>query len=57
MRGKLIKVYNGHTADLTEHGIVNEYSKKENIIFTAGRLGTHQKATDILLEGFSINCR
>jgi glycosyltransferase involved in cell wall biosynthesis len=54
MGGKMIRVYNGHSADLTEHGIVNEYSKKENIILTVGRLGTHQKATDILLEGFSI---
>lgn len=31
-----------------------DYSKKENIILTAGRLGTMQKATHVLLEAFAL---
>lgn len=30
-----------------------EYEKKENCIVTVGRIGTHQKANEILLEGFA----
>lgn len=47
---KIVTAYNGHVADLF-------YDKtslgKENIILTVGRLGTYQKATDILLEAFA----
>ena len=31
-----------------------EYSKKENTILTVGRLGTEQKATDIMLSAFAM---
>lgn len=31
-----------------------DFEKKENIILTVGRLGTTQKATDILLEAFAL---
>lgn len=31
-----------------------DYSKKENIILTAGRLGTMQKGTHVLLEAFAL---
>lgn len=31
-----------------------EYREKENTIITVGRLGTYQKATDVLLEGFKL---
>ena len=31
-----------------------EYSKKENLILTVGRLGTEQKATDVMMEAFAV---
>ncbi len=31
-----------------------DYNKKENVILTAGRLGTMQKATHVLLEAFAL---
>jgi glycosyltransferase involved in cell wall biosynthesis len=52
-KGKLITVYNGHTADL--HG-APEYpglSDKENIIVTAGRLGSFQKAVEVVLDAYT----
>ena len=52
LRGKLITVYNGHTSDLqgSEGGCRSVH--KEDIIMTAGRLGTLQKATEMLLDAF-----
>ncbi len=32
------------------------FTERENIIFTSGRLGTHQKATEILLNAFTKIC-
>ncbi|MBU3073206.1 glycosyltransferase [Clostridium estertheticum] len=39
-----------------DYGIRNNvnYEEKENIICTVGRIGTNQKATEVLLEGFKI---
>jgi len=51
-KGRLITVYNGHTADLTGEELNVSTLKKSDIIMTAGRLGIHQKATEILLEAF-----
>ncbi len=51
-RGKLITVYNGHTSDLQGSAGIPDFEEKEDIILTAGRLGTFQKATDILLDAF-----
>jgi glycosyltransferase involved in cell wall biosynthesis len=53
-KGKIITVYNGHTADLQTTAVIRRYEDKENIILTAGRLGTYQKATEILLEAFKM---
>lgn len=52
LRGKLITVYNGHTSDLagSQEGCLSV--QKEDIIMTAGRLGTFQKATEVLLDAF-----
>jgi glycosyltransferase involved in cell wall biosynthesis len=49
---KLITVYNGHTSDLPGSMGAGDIADKEEIILTAGRLGTYQKATEILLEAF-----
>ncbi len=51
-RGKLITIYNGHTSDLAGSVSTCNLEDKEDIILTAGRLGTFQKATDILLDAF-----
>lgn len=51
-RGKLITVYNGHTSDLQGSAAIPDSEDKEDIILTAGRLGTYQKATEILLDAF-----
>lgn len=59
LKGKLITVYNGHTIDLNDNIKLKSFSQKRNIILTVGRLGTHQKATEILLEAFNLiskNC-
>lgn len=53
-RGRIITVYNGHCADILDHGGRRVFSGKENIILNAGRLGTQQKATEVLLEAFRI---
>jgi glycosyltransferase involved in cell wall biosynthesis len=52
--GKLITVYNGHTADLAGAPPFGGLSQKEDIIVTAGRLGTFQKATEVLLDAFRL---
>lgn len=54
LRGKLITVYNGHTADLAGAPPFGGFSQKEDIIMTAGRLGTFQKATGVLLDAFRL---
>ena len=54
LSGKLITVYNGHTADLAGAPPSGGPGKKEDIILTAGRLGTSQKATEVLLEAFRL---
>ena len=54
LKNNLIVSYNGHTLDLFEHETQKNFSEKENIILTVGRLGTHQKATEVLLEAFSL---
>jgi glycosyltransferase involved in cell wall biosynthesis len=51
-RGKIITLYNGHCADILNYTVRREFSDKEKIIVNAGRLGTHQKASDVLLEAF-----
>jgi len=53
-KGKLITVYNGHTSDLPGAVHLSNFVDKEDIIMTAGRLGTFQKATDVLLDAFKI---
>ena len=52
MQGKLITVYNGHTSDLPGSLDNCRADDKEDIILTAGRLGTFQKATEVLLDAF-----
>jgi glycosyltransferase involved in cell wall biosynthesis len=51
-RGKLITVYNGHCADILNATELFEFEEKDDIILNAGRLGSYQKATEILLEAF-----
>lgn len=51
-KGKLITVYNGHTSDLPGAVGICNIEGKEDIIMTAGRLGTFQKATDVMLDAF-----
>ncbi|MGE5350028.1 MAG: glycosyltransferase family 4 protein [Actinomycetota bacterium] len=53
-RGKLITVCNGHTSDLPDSPGICDISSKEEIILTAGRLGTYQKATEVLLQAFRL---
>lgn len=57
MKGRIIVVYNGHSVDLA--GLPESLSsdKKEDIILTVGRIGTFQKATDVLLEAFATVAR
>ena len=52
LKGKLVTVYNGHTSDLPGTVEFNGNKHKQDIILTAGRLGTIQKATDVLLDAF-----
>ena len=51
-KGKLITVFNGHTSDLPGAVGVCDIGDKEDIIMTAGRLGTFQKATDVMLDAY-----
>jgi glycosyltransferase involved in cell wall biosynthesis len=53
-RNKLITVYNGHTVDLEMPRHIKSLNEKDDIILTVGRLGTYQKATEILLEAYSV---
>jgi glycosyltransferase involved in cell wall biosynthesis len=53
-RGKLITIYNGHTSDLPGSPALCGFEEKEKIILTAGRLGTFQKATEVLLDAFRL---
>jgi len=50
LKDKLLYLPNGIDASLNE---VNGVNEKENYIITVGRLGTGQKATEILLEAFA----
>jgi glycosyltransferase involved in cell wall biosynthesis len=52
--GKLVTVCNGHTSDLPGSAGPCDISSKEEIILTAGRLGTYQKATEVLLQAFRL---
>jgi len=53
-KNKLIVAYNGHTMDLVSIDYkFKSYEEKENLIITVGRLGTYQKNTYNLLEGFA----
>ncbi len=47
-------VPNGYYNFSPKKEVGTEYSNKENIILTVGRLGTIQKATEILLESFAL---
>jgi len=53
-RGRLITVSNGHTSDIPGSAEPCGFEGKEEMILTAGRLGTYQKATEILLEAFRL---
>jgi len=57
MKGRIIVVYNGHSVDLADFPESTDLAGKENIILTVGRLGTFQKATDVLLEAFTTVAR
>lgn len=51
-KGNLITVYNGHTSDLPGSVGICNIADKEDIITTAGRLGTFQKGTDVMLDAY-----
>lgn len=55
LKDKLITIYNGYTVDLdiNQDFHLNSFEEKENLLITAGRLGTFQKNTMNLLEGFA----
>lgn len=53
MKGRIIVVYNGHSVDLEELPDSIGSAGKQDVILTVGRLGTFQKATDVLLEAFA----
>lgn len=53
-RDNIITSFNGHTIDLHDNATVIPFNQKENIILTVSNLGTYSKATDVLLETFSI---
>jgi glycosyltransferase involved in cell wall biosynthesis len=53
-RGRIITVTNGHTSDLPGSVPLCGMEGKEEIILTAGRLGSYQKATEVLLEAFRL---
>lgn len=54
LRGRIMTVTNGHTSDLPGSASAGSLEEKEEMILTAGRLGTHQKATEVLLEAFRL---
>lgn len=49
---KLLLIPNGY---ITDEGTSKAKEKKENAFLTVGRLGTKEKATEILLEAFAIS--
>jgi glycosyltransferase involved in cell wall biosynthesis len=53
---KVEYIPNGFFAYDYDNKLDINYSEKENIILTAGRIGIYQKATNILLEGFAKAC-
>ena len=52
-KNNLIVSYNGHTIDLEKSLNLKSFTEKDDIILSVGRLGTYQKATEILLESFA----
>lgn len=52
LRARIITVFNGHTSDLPGSVPASDPLQKEDIILTAGRLGTFQKSTEVLLEAY-----
>jgi len=57
-KNKIVVAYNGHTIDLLNKNIiVKSFNEKENLIITVGRLGTFQKNTLNLLEGFMASAK
>lgn len=52
-KNKLIISYNGHVIDLFKPNRLKSFNEKENLIITVGRLGSEQKATDVLLQAFT----
>lgn len=53
-RGRIITITNGHTSDLPGSLPPCGFEMKDEIILSAGRLGTYQKATEVLLEAFRL---
>lgn len=53
---KLIVSYNGTVADILYKDSIKSFEEKSNIIVSAGRLGTYQKATKHLVEAFCLIC-
>ena len=51
---KIIHIPNGYYNLLGEQYKRLSFEEKENVIITVGRLGTVQKATDVLLEAFAL---
>lgn len=51
---KIEVVTNGYYDFSGEERTRTLFGQKENVIFTAGRLGTEQKATDVLLKAFAL---
>lgn len=49
---KIEYIPNGYY-DFSQHQKRPDFQRKENIILTVGRLGTQQKATEVLLEAFA----
>jgi len=57
-KDKLIVAYNGHTIELISKDFkVKTFEEKENLIIAVGRLGTYQKNTLNLLEGFAATAK
>ena len=54
LRGRIITVFNGHSSDLQGPDTFCDPALKEDIFLTSGRLGTFQKATEVLLNAFRL---
>ena len=52
---EIIYISNGFINLIGDSYITRKFKDKENIILTVGRLGTNQKATDVLLKGFALS--